>query len=230
MNAYRKQAPVYDPELQLRFLRSATDAFFEGAEAFLAASQAWQNAFQPSPDIQRSRSAAPMPLEPFAAWSWAFDLMRESPAVRPAMSATWPWLGAAPAKPTWPMQAFQMNPAWAMNPGAAPFASAATLSADPASLWSSMMTSYWTLPAVSWSLYQGPLMMMLVGSGLPYAIAAPTARASTAALDAADAVRLQTINAFSSFRTDGGHASSLYGTAAPTDRAAQRAAIRRNAH
>lgn len=218
---------MYDPELQLRFLRSATDAFFEGAEACLAASQAWQNAFQSSPDISRSRSAAPiapMPLEPFAAWAWAFDLMREQPAVPPAMSATWPWPGATPAKPTWPLQAFQMNPGWAMNAGGAPFGGAASMSADPASLWSSMMTSYWTLPAVSWSLYQGPLIMMLVGSGLPYAIAAPTARASTAALDAAEAVRLQTINAFSSFRTDGGHASAQYST--PMDRAA----IRSRAH
>ncbi len=71
-----------------------------------------------------------------------------------------------------------------------------------------MISAYWTLPAMSWSLYQGPMTMMLVGAGLPYAVAAPTARASAAALEAADAMRLQTIKTFSSFRTDGGHASA----------------------
>jgi hypothetical protein len=207
---HRKQAVVFDPDLQLRFMRSATDAFFQGAEAMMAASRSWQTALQGGSDTRGAMPMArvqPMPMEPIAAWSWAFDLWRDHPAIKPAMPAQWPWLQSAAPKPTWPLQPFQMNPMWAMNPSAASFGGMGP-SADPAALWSSMMTSYWTLPAVSWSLYQGPLTMMLVTSGLPYAIAGPAARASTAALDAADAMRLQAIQTFTAFRTDGGHAAS----------------------
>jgi hypothetical protein len=37
-----------------------------------------------------------------------------------------------------------------------------------------------------WSFYQGPLIAMMLSYGVPYAVAAPTARASTSAMDAAD--------------------------------------------
>ncbi|MFN0219814.1 MAG: hypothetical protein ACKVP4_13485 [Hyphomicrobium sp.] len=221
---------MFDPDLQLRFMRSATDAFFEGAEAMMAASRSWQAAL---PGLGGTRGPTapvePMPMEPFAAWSWALDLWRDHPAIKPAMPAQWPWLQSAAPKPTWPLQAFQMNSMWAMNTSAASFGGMSP-PADPAALWSSMMTSYWTLPAVSWSLYQGPLTMMLVTSGLPYAIAGPTARASTAALDAADALRLQTIQTFAAFRTDGGHAATQLFAPEPDDRQARRDAKRRRVH
>jgi hypothetical protein len=42
-----------------------------------------------------------------------------------------------------------------------------------------------------WSVYQAPLMAMLLNYGVPYSVAAPTARANTCALDAADAMCAQ---------------------------------------
>ena len=42
-----------------------------------------------------------------------------------------------------------------------------------------------------WNVYQGPMIATMLSYGVPYAVAAPTARASTSALDAADAVRAQ---------------------------------------
>jgi hypothetical protein len=45
--------------------------------------------------------------------------------------------------------------------------------------------------ATPWTFYQGPMVAMMLSYGVPYAVAAPTARASTSAMDAADAACAQ---------------------------------------
>lgn len=53
----------------------------------------------------------------------------------------------------------------------------------------SALELYWAL--TPWSYYRGPLMAMMLSYGVPYSVAAPTARGSTSAMDAADAAYLQ---------------------------------------
>ena len=207
---------MYDPELQARFLRSATDAMLEGADVLRAASEAWQAAVQTSlgmPAQRQPQRVEAMPLEPFAAWSWTLDFWRNAGAPIPmspmpalmspnafawptaafASGASWPMFGARAAAPMMPM----MSPMMSMSP-----------TNDPSAFMAAMVKAYWTLPAITWSLYRGPMTLALVNAGMPYAIAAPTARASAAALDAADAMRMQTIKSFASYHSESGHASS----------------------
>lgn len=157
----------------------------------------WANFGQPA-------KAAPAPANPFAMWM--------TPAAPPAFAA---WMPPALAQPFASMmpQAPQPFAAWMAPqlPMAMPMQAATSLTspAAAAEMWSAMVSAFWSQPAVSWSLYRGPWTMMFVGAGLPYAIVAPAVCASTSALDAADAVRLQTVEVFSAFRTDGGHASAF---------------------
>lgn len=201
---------MYDAELHARFMRGASEAFFEGCSAMLAASVAFQASLQPTFGGQAAPAARQinaMPLDPLAAWSWAFDAYRGAspfgaPSVAPFSFFAPPFALFTPTVPT-----------------------------DPAQFWPWMVDAYWTRPAMSWSLFQGPMTMMLVSSGLPYAVAAPAAKASAGALEAADAMRLGAIKTFSYFHTDGGHASVQifppHPRPASGDRAQRREALRR---
>lgn len=60
------------------------------------------------------------------------------------------------------------------------------------------------LNATPWSFYQGPLMAMMLSYGVPYSVAAPTARASTCAMDAADAACAQWRSMFAEETQSGG--------------------------
>jgi hypothetical protein len=201
---------VYDAELHARFMRGASDAFFEGFSAMWAASMAFQASLQPTfagGAAPAARSFDPMPLEPVAAWAWAFDAFRGSSTFAAPSSGQFSFF-------------------------APPFAQfTPTAPSDPAQFWTWMVDAYWTWPAMSWSLFQGPMTMMLVSSGLPYAVAAPAAKASAGALEAADAMRLSAIKTFSYFHTDGGHASVQifppHPRPASGDRAQRREALRR---
>ena len=59
-----------------------------------------------------------------------------------------------------------------------------------------VMPAFWNVSP--WTFYQGPMVAMLLSYGVPYAVAAPTARASTSAMDAADAAYAQWRAIFSS--------------------------------
>jgi hypothetical protein len=73
--------------------------------------------------------------------------------------------------------------------------------------WVDIMQAWsWAMPQTSWGLYQMPMTAWLMSQGMPYAVAMPTAKANTASMDAAEAVREGFERAMSSFRTDGGHA------------------------
>jgi hypothetical protein len=51
------------------------------------------------------------------------------------------------------------------------------------------VATFWNV--TPWQFYQAPLMTMMLSFGIPYSVAAPTARASTCAMDAADAACTQ---------------------------------------
>jgi hypothetical protein len=59
-----------------------------------------------------------------------------------------------------------------------------------------------------WSYMQMPLTTMFMQAGVPYAVASPSAKASTAAMDAAHAAQQQMEKVYSAYRSDGGHAAA----------------------
>ena len=49
---------------------------------------------------------------------------------------------------------------------------------------------------------------MIMSAGMPYKVASPSAKASTAAMDAAHAAHQQMDKIYSAYRSDGGHAAA----------------------
>ena len=73
-----------------------------------------------------------------------------------------------------------------------------------------MFGPFWNWAASPWAFMQTPITAMMMQAGFPYDVASPSAKASTAAMDAADAARQQLDNVFSSYRSDGGHAAAQF--------------------
>lgn len=222
--------PVYDADLHWRFIRSAADAMFQCAELSLAATKIWQDqaAVALNPHAKPTQRHAPIPTDPITAWAWAFDALRTPVNTQQASFSPWqlPSSSAAPnvfmaAMNPWAFLISANNPATRPStniytppfglPFANPFSNqnfgASTPTTGP-EFWLGMMQSFWSLPAMSWSMYQSPIAAMMVSAGMPYAMALPASRASTSALDAAEAARQQALKVFSAYRSDGGHAST----------------------
>jgi hypothetical protein len=98
---------------------------------------------------------------------------------------------STPASP-FPFAAFPFAP-FATTPGVNPFQ-------GPLQAWFSGFPFAAATPA--W-----PMAFMLIAYGIPSAVAWPTAEANVAAIDAADAAAVTVRQAFSSYRTDGGHSA-----------------------
>lgn len=155
---------MFDIDLQFRFLRKAAEACFEFGQASVAVATAWQSHMH-----AQLTSGRPINLiEPWPSWFAWFPVMTQmgSPQQNPALSA---WQ----AMMSWP-HAMSPNISWP---------------ATQLSFWPEPSSGVFYYPAglVPWSLYQAPMIAMMVSSGVPYAVAAPTARAGTSALDAAEA-------------------------------------------
>lgn len=203
---------------------------FQCAELSLAATKVWQDqaAVALNPHAKPTQRHVPIPTDPIAAWAWAFDAWRTPANSQQASISPWqlPCSSAAPnammaAMTPWAFLMGANNPVTqpAANiysppfglPFANPFSNQAlgapmpTLGPD---LWLGMVQAFWSSPAMSWSMYQSPMAAMMVSAGMPYAMALPAARASTSALDAAEAARQQALKVFSAYRSDGGHAST----------------------
>jgi len=154
---------VFDFALHFRCLQKATEAFFEMSQASLAAGLAWQERL--NSEFGHTGRSAPssddwMAVQPFSAFNM--------------------WVGyweaaSAPAQPVLPLPDFWS--AWTPPAGNPFLASPSDWSAFP----------FWQAMPMPWSFYQAPLMAMMLTYGVPYSVAAPTARASTCAMDAADA-------------------------------------------
>lgn len=165
---------MFDFALHLRFLQKATEALFEMGQASVAASLAWQSRLNDELTADRHSTASRVaatpptfgwtPADGFAAWQMWLDCW--APVATPSRSNN-------------VADAWQ---AWA-SPAAAAFIGGA-------SGWQSIAANGWW-NATPWSFYHGPLMTMMLSYGVPYAVAAPSARASTCAMDAADAACAQ---------------------------------------
>jgi hypothetical protein len=170
---------MLDRSLQARFAKSYSDAAFGYANAATAAYANWASqAFEMMTGALRSQEPAAPPR------SWYRE---PSPAPQSGMGAA-PTAGfPAPWMPfAWPGLPASPPPTAAMNPFAAWFD----------------MVSFRGSPA-AW-----PMACMLIAVGIPRNVAWPTAEANAAAIEAADLARKSLETAFSTYRTDGGHATA----------------------
>jgi hypothetical protein len=192
---------VIDFDLQIRFWRSVTEAVLHSTDAALAAAAAWQDQILASQNQTEAASSKTPPLWPV-----------ESPTGWPSAMDWASWLPLAQAWMPTPVQVSQPVPTnpfafWAMAPFVSDFwrlagGQVATRSTSP------FAYAFWPWP-VTWAYWQMPLTAMMVSAGVPYSVASPSAKAGTAAMEAAEAARLQFEKAYAAYRTDGGHATQL---------------------
>lgn len=201
---------MFDLSLQMRIWRGVADAALHGVQASLAAVSVWQDEMLAEHQTDQRRSIH----DPFSA--------------NPVMSC-WPWWMVSPAASAMSFQ--WANPFLAPSPQANQLGATA-LGTMPFSPTMAMATAFWqavgeqmtmlaSLPGgaqsqspwnvyplmpFSWAQMHVPLTMMLVSSGTPYTVASPSAKASAAAMDAAEATRQQMAQIFSSVRGDNGQA------------------------
>ena len=124
---------------------------------------------------------------------WA-DALKPSDARTPQQPAfAWSWPAPQPA-PVW-------NPfTWGAPQSFAP----SPYSANPFAAWFGMFP-FAANPA-AW-----PMACMFMASGVPRSVAWPAAEANVAAMEAVDVATVSVRQAFSSYRSDGGHATAQQG-------------------
>lgn len=188
---------MFDAALQMRFWRNVTEALTHSTDAAFAAAAIWQNEMLAAGKEQppaRPQSSFLMPFWPMNLT--ATDTRKSSGS---SLACFAPWAVANDNS------AFAMMAPWAdlyrqsfswMAPN------------GPCAQWAKMFAPYFPWPAMTWAYMQTPLTAMLVSQGMPYTVAAPSAKASTCAMDAADAAREQMENVYAAYRTDGGHAAA----------------------
>jgi hypothetical protein len=209
---------VFDFDLQMRFWRSLTDAVMHSTEASFAAAAAWQKE-------ALSPASAPKPSPtPLFAMMPTFPMMDLSAWPLAGVWGSNPWLGgnAATAKASNPFVApFAGIPFAGMMPWVEIFwRQSAEAMPVTQTAWGSfpqvnpaaMFGPFWNWASSPWAFMQTPITAMMMSAGFPYAVASPSAKASTATMDAADAARKQMDNVFSAYRTDGGHAAAQLAT------------------
>ena len=216
---------MLDFDLQMRFFKSASDAFVEFTSAAFASAahiqdQITHSVSQPG---QSSYDSGFNAFSPLSWWSAAIAQPSQSAffSATPNFGPAFFQVPSAMMSPMAPLAQF-----WsAFLPAPAPLTPAFGTQAfglggngidfglnDMMRAWGAPAVSWtqpfsWT-PPFSWTMYQWPWTMMLISAGMPHAIASPTARGSAASLDAADAAREQMSRLFSAYRSDGGHASA----------------------
>ena len=224
---------MLDPQLQQRFARSCAEAAFGYSAASAAAYAAfadqvlgfWSSVLRVSPANAEPRSELwrwPMPLGPA-------DFL-PSPAPPPAPASPFaglpfnPFAWALPAAPQPappPPQNPFANPLMANSMMAAPMAAMAMFAeavtgamsamsgapvksivdtANPMTAWMSMLP--FAKQSAAW-----PMAVVMMSSGVPHAVAWPTAEANVAALDAAEAARQSFKQALAGYQSDDGRAA-----------------------
>jgi hypothetical protein len=162
---------VFDCALHFRFLQKATEAMFEMGQASVAATLACQKRVLDDL-IEGKAPASELPTMPawFAAWS-----PPPPPAPPPQPDIMQSWMAMANACSAYWMGAQTVAASGYRPVAITPFPAAAQ------AIWG----------VTPWTMYQAPMVAMMLSYGVPYAVAAPTARASTSAMDAADAAYAQ---------------------------------------
>ncbi len=212
---------MFDFDLQMRFWRNLTDVMLHSTQASLAAASAWQDqalASNGTPGAMASSRATSLTPSltsqpPFSMMDWPW-MAAFAPPTRTG-AATWPlmwWLGTPPtAAANNPLAAMIPAPMMsAMMPWAGPMWQTAWAVGpqSPMAQMAKSMVPFWSWPGMTWACMQMPLTSMLMSSGMPYSVASPSAKAGTAAMDAADAAREQIDKMYSAYRSDGGHATA----------------------
>lgn len=183
---------MFDLDLHFKFLRKATEAFFEFGQASVAATTAWQSHVHAQlSGLQPVTTFSPWPTW-FGAWHSALQPMYAMPLRQNEFAPAW-WV---------PPAAATTAAAWWVPPAAPTTAAAWWVPPN----WPTTAAAWWQQPAnvnwamssfmpaaamVPWGFYQAPMISMMVSNGVPYAVAAPSARASTSAMDAAGAAYTQ---------------------------------------
>jgi hypothetical protein len=201
---------MLDPDLQQRFTRGCTDAAFGYSAASTAAYAAfadqvmnfWSGVLQPprrEPEIWRwPVPMAPTPaLAPFAMpFAWALP---QAPVPAPLPANPWEAMTAFASAMSSALGAMSAPaPKSLANPFAMPVTNPM---ANPMSAWLAMFP--FASPPSAW-----PMAFMMMSSGVPHAVAWPTAKANAAVLDAAGAATQSIRKVFASYQTEGGHAAS----------------------
>jgi hypothetical protein len=172
---------MLDTQLQERFARRCTDAAFgytaaTGAAYVAMAEQVFD--FWAKVLTPTSAPAAPAETPP---WSWPVPARQAAPPPVPF----WPFPWAAPL----------VGPMCQPTPRSYSYPSGAL---TPYEAWFGMFP--FAAPSPAW-----PMAFMLIASGVPRAVAWPTAEANVAAMEAADAAAVTVQKVFAGYRTDGGH-------------------------
>ena len=202
---------MIDFELQMRFWRNFTDAVLHSTDASFAAASIWQDqnlASGKSPGV-----AAPVPAPSMTGWPW---IAAFAPAPKESALA-WPqmwWLDTpAPAAASNPFAAMMPTQMLSMMTAFMPWADTMWQAASafgpqsPMAQMAKTMAPFWPWPDLTWTYMQTPLTAMLMSTGMPYAVASPSAKASTAAMDAADAARQQLDHVYAACNSDSGKAA-----------------------
>lgn len=198
---------MLDPDLQQRFARRCAEAALGYSAASTAAYAAftdqvlnfWSNVLQ----------APPAKREPDP-WRWPVPLAasQASPSETPFNPFAWalpqpPPKPAAPSLPTNPfeaMEAFANAMSGALSAMSSTPVKPITGAANPMSAWLTMFP--FTPPSAAW-----PMAFMMMSSGVPHAVAWPTAEANVAVLDAAEVARRSIKKVFASYQSEGGYAA-----------------------
>ena len=173
---------MVDQHLQERFTRHCTDAAFGYATAATAAYAAFAD-------------------QVLSFWANALQPSNRREPQQPAFPWIWPVPAAPSAPPAWNPFAWAIPQSFAPSPY--PFGGASA-AANPFAAWLGMFP-FAATPA-AW-----PMACMFMASGVPRSVAWPAAEANVAAMEAADVAAVSVRQAFSSYRTDGGHASAQQG-------------------
>ena len=172
VSQYLRDTSLFDCALHFRFLQKATEAMFEMGQASVAATLACQKRLYDEMTPEGLLAPEP-PAWPTWFGNWTPVTQAPAPAQIDFMQS---WMAMASAC------------SMAYFPGAQSVAAAQT-SAMSNSMLPASVQAFWGV--TPWTVYQGPMMAMMLSYGVPYAVAAPTARASTSAMDAADAACAQ---------------------------------------
>ena len=173
---------MVDQHLQERFTRHCTDAAFGYATAATAAYAAFAD-------------------QVLSFWASALQPANRREPQQPGFAWSWPVPAAPSPPPAWNPFAWAIPQSFAPSPY--PFGGASA-AANPFAAWLGMFP-FAAAPA-AW-----PMACMFMASGLPRSVAWPAAEANIAAMEAADVAAVSVRQAFSSYRTDGGHASAQQG-------------------
>lgn len=178
---------MYDAELHMRFMRSATEAWYNSMTAGWAAMEHLCDHMADPADRN-----LPLYLNPFAWWSGLLNT-QSMMAGKPADFGS---------------QFFQFAQPNGSN--GLPNGFMNCLASEPwMKAWANMMSPFsWAQP---WNFFEMSMTTLLMSTtGMPFAVASPAAKAHAASLDAADAAREGMRLVASSYRGDSGYAMAPF--------------------